>query len=144
MAMHDFKEQPARPWRIVLGVLLLLTLMGNSMRPQTQGGGVAGAAGTLTGATMLFTGGVYLINSGLPRAPGKAGFAKSRRRLWLGLAWLGFVVVVTLMFTVPGRIAQFLPAGFGIWIWVSWPIAGAMVRRLTRVNLPRPTAAPNL
>ena len=126
MTMMTVGRRRATPWKIGVGVLLLLAAAGNSTRPVT--GGTAGALGSLTGLCILVFGGIALIVSGLPKNLGNQGFVKQRRRLWLKYMGVGFV----LMALVAGGLAfsGFVVAGvlvtwlyWFVWTWVSWKVA---------------------
>jgi hypothetical protein len=62
------EKRPARVWRIVLGVLILLIAVSNSVRFQSEPtADGATSLGRLTGLVVLMLIAIWLIGSGLPR-----------------------------------------------------------------------------
>ena len=131
-------RKPATPWKIGLGVFLLLAAMSNSTRPAVDG--TAEALGALTGISTLLFGGVALIASGLPKNLGNEEFRKARRRLWYKLMGMGFLAmgVTAFAFASGGFITSAVLTMWlywFVWTWVSWKIADSRTIEKLRVRV---------
>lgn len=125
-ALVTVGRKPSTPWKIGVGVLLLIAAAANSTNPAS--GGAAGALGALVGLCVLVFGGIALIASGLPRTLGSPEFAKRRRRLWLKHMGLGFVLMVACAFVLSymgfaGAAVLAIWLYWFMWSWMSWRIA---------------------
>jgi hypothetical protein len=128
MSPATIERRPARTGRIILGVVLILAAL-NSTNVKTAPGDVAGALGKLTLLLILVVPAVWLIASGLPRAIApNTGLQTIRRRIWLSLVGLGFLVMLALFAAllalswVGAAVMVTWVYWFG-WTWVSWLLA---------------------
>lgn len=119
-------RKPSTPWKIGVGVLLLIAAAANGSR--SPSGGAAGALGALAGLCVLVLGGIALIASGLPKTLGSPEFAKRRRRLWLKHMGIGFLLMVACAFALSymgfaGAALLAIWLYWFMWSWVAWRIA---------------------
>ena len=123
-------RKPATAWKIIAGaVLLLLLAAGNSARPLPDD--LASSLGSLTGLTTLIAIGIALIASGLPRSIGNAAFVIQRRRLWLKLMLVGFLVMAIAVFGLlffQLSSVLLIYAYWSVWPWLSWLLADGRTR----------------
>lgn len=129
-------KQPARIWRLVAGALLILLAANASTKQPTQPD-LASAMGVLSGMLFLIGVGVWLIATGLPRSLVSTEIRKVRRKIWLQLVGVGFVVMIVAAIGLASQ--SFFVAGvlvtwafwFG-WTWIAWLMADRMaIRRMT-------------
>ena len=139
MEMETLGRRPATPWKIGVGVLLLLFAAGGSQRAVMAGMAVmAEAIGALIALLVFVFGGVRLIAAGLPKTLGNAEFVKRRYRRWWIYLGVGFVLMLTattaleaIGFGISGVLVTWVY--WFVWTWLSWLIAD----RRTRDQLPR-------
>jgi hypothetical protein len=147
-------KRPARRWRIVLAALVFLALIGNSVQHPLARGDVAEESGGLFGIIVMLALGIWLLGTGLPKTISPPEVAKIRRRIWLLLVGVGFLVMLVgtiLAFSIHqpewagAVVLETLVFGYWFgWTWIAWLIAdNAAVRRIhrRRNKLPLSTAA---
>lgn len=130
-------RRAAIPWRIALGILLLLASAGNAAKPIPSD--AASAFGALTGKAVVLFGAVALIASGVPRTLGTPAFVKARRRFWLRYLAVGLVVamlfVIVVSKTGPAAAIAFIPAAYWFgWTWISWLLADRHAKHLAMID----------
>ena len=120
-------KRPRRTWRIVLGVMLLLSAMNISASARTAHG-MPEVVGNFISVILYLALAVWLIASGLPKTNGSVDFRRLRRRIWFKLAGIGFLVMIGLVIAL-WAISQFTASALVTWVywfgwtWVSWLIA---------------------
>lgn len=90
--------------------------------PDETVGAIVGLAG---GVLPLL--GLWLFATGLPRWRGSAAFAEDRRRRWITLLVVGFVVMLAAavaLFEVDVRLGVLVGLAYWfVWTWAAWLIA---------------------
>jgi len=125
------KWQPARPGRIVSGVVLFFLVATSNARTGagTEPEDLARALGALTAHLAFVGAGAWLFATGLPRsiAPGTQ-LKRKRRNLWLGFAGAGCGLMVVLVgaflalsLVVPAVVTTWVY--WFLWTWIAWLIA---------------------
>ena len=139
MEMETLGRRPATPWKIGVGVLLLLFAAGGSQRSVMAGmGGMGEAIGALIAVLVFVFGGVRLIAAGLPKTLGNAEFVKRRYRRWWIYLGVGFVLMLAATEALDAigfsnSATLVLMFYWFVWTWLSWLIANRQTRdRLLR------------
>jgi hypothetical protein len=130
-------RKPATPWKIAVGVFLIAAAASNTSRPSQTG--AAEAFGALAAVSIFVFGGIGLIASGLPKNLGNKEFTKARRRRWIKLMLVGFIVTAALTLALAasdliGLAVVVTWLYWFVWTWASWRYADRKTLEQLRVR----------